>query len=396
MQYLVGNEELLYKACSVPAREPFCDEITGFLSELSRNILSDKRSRQFPDVTTFAFWIRKAALAEMKKQYITDENLIRLGRGLAFHIAPSNVPVNFAYSLTAGLLTGNANVVRVPTKKFEQVQIISEAIDKTLSELEMASLAPYIILVSYGHEKEENDRLSAMSDIRIVWGGDQTISEIRNSGLGPRSTEITFADRYSVAVIDSDVYLERDSKRTAEDFYNDTYLTDQNACTSPRVVIWTGNQKEKAKELFWSNLHTLVKTKYLFQSIQGINKLENADILAVKKNGVRIINSGDNLIIRAKLSEIGDDIPNYFENSGFFIEYDCDDFSELIPLLNNVKCQTIGMIGDEKKLIPVLKSGIKGVDRVVPIGKTMDFELIWDGYELMSRLTRVIKINNCL
>ena len=43
-------------------------------------------------------------------------------------------------------------------------------------------------------------------------------------------------------------------------------------------------------------------------------------------------------------------------------------------------------------LAPLWKAGIKGIDRVVPVGKTMDFDLIWDGYNLVERLTRVIRI----
>ena len=52
--------------------------------------------------------------------------------GLIFHITPSNVPTNFAYSLIFGLLTGNSNFVKVPTKKFEEITIICEAINKIL------------------------------------------------------------------------------------------------------------------------------------------------------------------------------------------------------------------------------------------------------------------------
>ena len=41
---------------------------------------------------------------------------------------------------------------------------------------------------------------------------------------------------------------------------------------------------------------------------------------------------------------------------------------------------------------PLIDLGIKGVDRVVPIGKTMDFDLLWDGYKLVERLTRTVEI----
>ena len=50
------------------------------------------------------------------------------------------------------------------------------------------------------------------------------------------------------------------------------------------------------------------------------------------------------------------------------------------------------MIGDIENIRPLLESGIKGVDRVVAIGKTMDFDFIWDGYDLISQLTRVISV----
>lgn len=43
--------------------------------------------------------------------------------------------------------------------------------------------------------------------------------------------------------------------------------------------------------------------------------------------------------------------------------------------------------------MPLLTAGINGVDRVVPIGKTMDFDFIWDGYNLSERMTRIISIN---
>ena len=63
-------------------------------------------------------------------------------------------------------------------------------------------------------------------------------------------------------MIDADYYLEYgEYERVAQDFYNDTYLSDQNACTSPRVIIWYGNNKEKAKEKFWDELETLVEKK---------------------------------------------------------------------------------------------------------------------------------------
>lgn len=391
ISYLVGSLKTVSMLGEISPREPFHDEVLDFLNELSKTLMKNPKSRLYSDVVTFAFWIRKTSLLLLKNKHSRQDGNIRLGRGTAFHIAPSNVPVNFAYSLVAGLLMGNSNIVRIPSREFPQIGIIIDGIHETLKRYERIS--PYIVLVRYGKNKDVNDLLSAIADIRIVWGGDETIAELRKSELPPRSTEITFADRYSIAVINSEIYLASDNKKKiAEDFYNDTYFSDQNACTSPGIVVWTGKEKNKAKKQFWDELHCLVKQKYTFQDIQGVNKLTSSYLAAVAELGVKMEQHHDNLIIRAVVQKITERLMDLKDNSGFFFEYDCDDLLDLKPLCDDKRCQTLGLLGDKEKLIPLLTSGIRGVDRVVPIGKTMDFELIWDGYDLYSQLTRVIRL----
>ena len=40
--------------------------------------------------------------------------------------------------------------------------------------------------------------------------------------------------------------------------------------------------------------------------------------------------------------------------------------------------------------MPLIKAGVKGIDRIVTIGRTMDFEMVWDGMDLEERMTRNI------
>ena len=79
-------------------------------------------------------------------------------------------------------------------------------------------------------------------------------------------------------------------------------------------------------------------------------------------------------------------------NSGYFLEYDCGDRRELKELCDAPRCQTAAYLGEKEMLMPLLRAGIHGIDRVVPVGKTMDFDLLWDGYNLYERLTRVIQV----
>ena len=91
--FLVGNKNILLNSSSIPAFPAFSECVVSFLSDLSRELLSIKNIRQHQDVLSYAYWIRKASIEREKQNYDIEH---RIGRGVAFHIAPSNVPVNFA------------------------------------------------------------------------------------------------------------------------------------------------------------------------------------------------------------------------------------------------------------------------------------------------------------
>lgn len=387
----VGDVGTILRMPSIPAKIPFGGDSLIFLNEISRALMRDPRSRAHSDVVTLAFWLRKASMVRLREQFCRDDGNLRFGRGVAFHIAPSNVPVNFAYSLAAGLVTGNANIVRVPSRPFEQVAIIADAIRDALDAV--PEMRPYVVLVRYGREKAVNDILSSMADIRIIWGGDATIAELRKSELPPRSTEVAFADRYSIAVLDAETWLAAENKAgIVQDFYNDTYFTDQNACTSPRLVAWVGGKKEEAKKQFWEELHKVVQKKYSFQPVQGINKFTSSCLAAVHEPGARVEEYQDNLLVRVHVPAVTEHLMDLKENCGYFFEYDCEDILELRPLCDDKHCQTITLLGDRSILLPLLRSAPGGIDRVVPVGKAMDFNLIWDGYDLTAQLTRTISL----
>ena len=96
IQYLVGSEQLNVKPFPV-----YSDMAILLLDSLSRELRNDKEAREYPDILTFAFWCRKANIVKLKEQYQT--RYYRIGKGLLFHIAPSNVPINFAFSLVFGI-----------------------------------------------------------------------------------------------------------------------------------------------------------------------------------------------------------------------------------------------------------------------------------------------------
>ena len=390
LQYVIGSLEIVEAMNELHPLNPFANEIIAFLNDLSGILIKEKK---YPDVATFGFWCRKAAILKVKENY--DDLDERFGKGIAFHSTPSNVPVNFAFSFAAGILAGNANIVRLPGKSFEQVDIICNAISYLL-DVKYESLSPYIVFVKYPSIKEITDAFSSICNVRVIWGGDRTIAEIRKSEIPPRTTEITFTDRHSIAVIDSDEYIKADNKDVIiQNFYNDTYYTDQNACTSPRIIFWKGidpQTKEDAKNDFWVRVHKLVKSKYSLAPVQSVGKLNAFYLVAARKN-VQLIKSDDMLVTRVKVENVNKDLMDYKYNSGFFFEKDIKNLSEIIDVCD-IRCQTLTYYGIDKDEFRVFFDTCRpfGIDRLVPMGKSMDFSLVWDGYDLIRQMSRKITI----
>jgi len=387
IKYLVGDADILNKGEMIPALSPFSDKVLDFLTKLSFRLLHDRRAREYGDVIAYAFWIRRVSLEKECQRYLCDEQ--RIGRGMAFQIAPSNIPVQFAVSMTYALIAGNISVVRLSNKSFVQVDIICDMMRSIIAS-ECPDMASYVCIIRYDHDDAVTRALSSQCDIRMIWGGDNTIESIRKMPVQPRCLDIGFADRYSFAIIDADAYLAMDKDVVAVDFYNDTYYTDQNACSSTRLVVWVGEKIAEAKERFWSAIADVVEKKYKMHAISSSDKLLNIAVCAAHHPGIKVIKK-DNLLVRLEIPKLYEDIMEYEGNSGYFLEYDADSLSSIVPLLQK-KCQTITVIGSiEDRIRKIIKEhGVRGVDRIVPIGHSMDLSFVWDGYVLPEVLSRQI------
>ena len=383
LQYVVGSPETAEAMPGLKPLRPFEDCIIEFLNDLSGEL---RKNRAYSDVATFGFWCRRAALLQEKAK--VDDCTERLGKGIVFHSTPSNVPVNFAFSFAAGLLAGNANIVRLPGKAFEQVDVICDAVRALLAEKHRA-LAPYVVFVRFPPVKEITDAFSAMCHTRVIWGGDRTVAELRQSPIPARTNEITFADRHSIAVINADAYLDAGRKEEViRNFYNDTYFSDQNACTAPRILFWTGVRRQEAKEDFWRRVWEMTREKYTLAPVQAVGKL-TALYTAAANLDVRLVKSGDMLVTRLETEKADRRLMDYKYNSGFFFEKDIESLEEIAGVCD-LRCQTLTYYGIPAEAFRdfLEKCRPEGVDRIVPMGKSMDFGLIWDGHDLIREMSR--------
>lgn len=374
---------------------PFSEGVMSFLNALSTSLMRDRQCRTYPDVITFAYFCRKANLLKLKSEY-TRTSEMRLGRGILFHIAPSNVPINFAYSLVAGLLAGNANIVRVSSKPFTQVDLIIKHIQELAAQLEYKEISSRIVLVRYHHASQATADFSSMADVRIIWGGDATIRSIRENPLPARSFDVCFADRYSIAVLKPGAVLAATNAqidRLAEAFYNDTYLFDQNACSAPHAIFWLAEDGlSEAKTRFWGAVHRYAVAKYALQPVMSVDKL-TAMYREAAKVGSKFVTMPDNVVTRVELTQLPRNIDEFRCACGYFSEITIMELDEIASVVTK-KYQTLAYYGIEREHLVnlVAKNRLHGLDRIVPMGETTAFSLTWDGYNLIDTLSRICSI----
>ena len=390
IKFLVGNKKIKKISLS-----PYDKEVLDFLGDLSEDLNLTKDIKNYPDIKTFAFFCRNKNLIKLKKNFLVSSRDIRLGLGLIFHITPSNIPTNFAYSLIFGLLTGNSNIVKVPSRDFKQIDIISKSINKILSK-KYKKVKEMIKIVKYKNNESFTKKISSICDARLIWGGDQSIENIRKYNLHASAIDLTFADRYSLCIIDTKKFLKAkydNLTRIVERFYNDTYVADQNACSSPHMVLWLGKKSHKAKSKFWEELSKLVEKKYNLTHDAAIEKYTELCKKIINDKNVKSYRTYTNNVYTVVLKNLNGSLDTYRGKWGFFYEYDIKKLEQIKKYINK-KFQTLTYFGVEKVDLKdfIIKNKLQGIDRIVPIGQALDIGFYWDGYDINNILTRVVDI----
>lgn len=388
-KYLVGQNAKLNYFIS-----PFNEEVIDFLNDFSES-LNINNKNNLPDVKTLSFFCRKNNILNLKKKYL-DHNNIRYGLGLLFHITPSNIPTNFAYSLIFGLICGNSNIVKVPSRDFKEIEIICDSLKKVLTKTKYLKIKNMITVVRYSNNDNLTSILSLKCDGRLIWGGDKTISKIKEFQTKPRNIDIAFADRYSISIINSDSYFKLPQYKKlnlARNFYNDTYAVDQNACSSPHILIWKGKFIKKAKVEFWNVLNNLVQSIYSPPDISFIDNYSRLASDLIKNKNIQNYKCFSKSLYVITLKKPQPETIITKSIWGFFYECSIKNLKDL-KYLTNKKLQTLTYYGFSKKFLKSFfhKNNLEGIDRIVPIGQALNIDLTWDGYDLTKVLSRVIDV----
>ncbi|MEU8262556.1 acyl-CoA reductase [Micromonospora sp. NPDC048999] len=395
----VAVDDLVAALREVPTGGPLRvgdERVVEFLVSFARRLLRPAIARRHPELASLGFFLRRGEIAKALERVADAPGQLRFPRGLVFHVPPANVDTIFVYSWALSALAGNANVVRISSRSAGAADAVLDALNDTLAEADEA-IRQTQRMVTYGRDDAVTAALSAAADLRVIWGGDRSVSDLRRHPLAPHARDLTFPDRSSFTVISAAAWLaadERDRDTAALGLYNDSYWFDQAACSSPRTVYWVGDaaSTESARADLLVRLRTVLDGRRPeVDAAMAVEKRVATYGLAIE-GAANAIHFDGNDLATVDLTAPGN-IPRRWLGVGTFPQARVASLAELAPVVVR-RDQTVTYFGfDGEELLAFARAVAgRGIDRIVPVGDALNFAAVWDGFDLMHEFTRITTV----
>lgn len=390
-----GWPEILMQARAF-AMTPFAPERLAVLEALSGELFAHPRLRRDPAGAALGFWLRRANLTALASDFAGYAGTrLLVPAGLVFHVTPANVDTMFLYSWALAYLAGNANAVRLTTRASPLTEDLLACVGAVFGRHPAACRGN--VFVTYGHDDTISARLSAACDTRLLWGGDETVRRLRAVPLNPHAAERAFASKRSLAVMGAEAYRALDGTgrdRLAERMAADLAPFGQMACSSPHVLYWIGSAEgvSAQPEDFAVRLETAMAAKSASPDFGwAVRRLNFAFAAAADGTAVAMRHHPHTTAVRAEDAARAEPVETC--GAGLLTQTSCGSVGEVARLLRRDH-QTITHFGlsESERGELAREAGKAGVDRVVPIGRALDFGAVWDGYTLWADLTRTVVV----
>ena len=331
------------------------------------------------------------------KDIFKEEFSTSLPRGLVLNIPSSNITMMPFYTWIPSFLSGNSNFIRLSRKiDFELVIKIISFIDDALGNIESERQVFYS-----GHIDDELTKILSLNcDVRMLWGNDLTLRDIKQNYPTSATVELNYKNRNSAALIDSKDYLSMQIKNKRiflKNYLNDSLSFSFAACSSPQYNFWVGSKKDNsdAQLLFLKELRChfekpdidkAIITTNNFYSLQS-SLLSDEKLLLEKY----FLICGRQLIL-TEANKLNSFSNQYSDSKTFFISLDSlDQLIEIFPGNIQTLTYTENINQDFIRNLPKLLN-YKCPDRVVKLGQALSFNIVWDGINFFNALTREVTI----
>ena len=172
-----------------------------------------------------------------------------LPRGLVCHWIAGNVPLLGMFSWALSALLGNTNAIRLSSRQADTMTPLLEVLAETTAA--GRQMADETLVCSFPRDLEAAHKaLSDAADVRIAWGGQESIESVRRLPCRWDCDDIVMGPRVSVAVVDPALATPANVSRLA----TDVVFFDQAACSSPQVIFVRGTPGEAPFEQFLAEL----------------------------------------------------------------------------------------------------------------------------------------------
>ncbi len=322
--------------------------------------------------------------------------------GTVLHWPAANVPIQPFLSLTSGLLSGNRNIVRVPTDLVEFVDAVL-----ALAPPKIQAVLDRVLFVGFPYERREfAEECAKRSDAAMVWGGGEAVASVRGLPF-PHWTRIeVFGPRNSAAMVLLDaatLAAPSELTRLCRRIAREVWQFDQRACSSPLVlylqvaddVPLAGPERELAvvQRIFVNALKAAFSEEESAHPRWALSARESVDIAVARTNWLlneptakAVLSSGPAWSIL--YGGNADRIPEL--SNGKILHIVGSSNLETIAERLDGNAQTIGTwIRDSALEARVARRAIaRGIDRVVRLGLMHVFNTPWDGREIVRPFCR--------
>ncbi|MDY3986809.1 MAG: acyl-CoA reductase, partial [Peptoniphilaceae bacterium] len=235
-------------------------------------------------------------------------------------------------------------------------------------------------------------------------GGDATVTRFQSWPGKPGASQICFPNRNSLALLSQRAVSEMDDEELCifcRYFFNDTFIMDQNACSSPSGVVWFKDGGDiAARERFWEGLAKIANEEYVPDAYRAARKYETAALVLMDEEvGQETVmrHYGKNalyvLAVSRPVQESLIACLDFHPAFGIFFEWEIESLNALASAADH-RTQTLTCLGPEPKEIAnaLIQSSCAGIDRIVPVGQALQMGFLWDGKDLLREMSGILTI----
>lgn len=400
--------ESLRNAQQQLARWPI-DRIVEILNEFALCLMNRRRSihRQFPGagLAHIADWCRATNLIRLLENTFSnrlildgyvdsdfrqDRSYRALPRGLVTHWMAGNVPTLGFLSLIQGILTKNANLIKVASNSDHLLARLLHLLASVKPEESQngAELTRTVAVIRYDRSKKElGEFISKYADVRFFWGSDESVATLRRLPARLHCTDLVFSNKTSFLVIDNHALQHGDRSLMTKRIASDMSVFEQKACASPHTLFLETNDRAElekfALDLKQALTNLLPSMPKMVPSQKEVSAILNLRTQYDMFHQAWYSDGVEFTLLSDQEFQLGPPIGNrtlYIRQT--------DNLERIAELITS-NVQSVGILAEPDKFekLTALYAEM-GIQRFTNIGAMTQFESPWDGYHIGHHLVR--------